>query len=92
MNKKYVLIALGALTLSTIGFVFYLKAKQKKQNEMAAFNFQQVLDYHNDTLTDVLMRRHRSDSGVSDITMEDDFDGTVPHYYRHYQLEEGEIA
>jgi hypothetical protein len=34
MNKKYVLIALGALTLSTIGFVFYLKAKQKKQNEI----------------------------------------------------------
>ena len=65
--------------------------EQKKQNEIAAFNFQQILDYHNDTLTDILMRRHRSDSGVSDITMEDDFEGTVPHYYRHYQLEEGEI-
>jgi hypothetical protein len=34
MNKKYVLIALGALTLSTIGFVFYLKSKQKKHDEI----------------------------------------------------------
>jgi hypothetical protein len=66
--------------------------KQKKQNEIAASNFQQILDYHNRELTDILMRRHRSDSGVSDITMEDDLEGTVPHYYRHYQLEEGEIA
>lgn len=64
---------------------------QKKQNEIAAFNFQQILDYHKDTLTDILTRRHRSDSGVSDITMEDEFEGTVPQYYRHYALEEGEI-
>jgi len=66
--------------------------EQKRQNEIAAFNFKQILDYHNDTLPDILMRRHRSDSGVSDITMEDDFEGTEPHYYRHYQLEEGEIV
>ena len=66
--------------------------EQKKQNEIAAFNFQQIIDYHNDTLTDILMRRHRSDSGVSDITMEDDLEGNVPQYYRHYALEEGEIV
>lgn len=44
--------------------------EQKKQNEIAAFNFQQILDYHNDNL---VTRRHRSDSGVSDITMEDNY-------------------
>jgi hypothetical protein len=75
--------------------------EQKKQNENAASTFIQMINKHNDNLVDILMRRHRSDSGVlqrhrsdsgvSDITMEDNFEGTAPHYYRHYQLEEGEI-
>ena len=74
---------------------------RKKQNETAASTFMQIINKHNDSLTDIIMRlhrsdsgvlqRHRSDSGVSDITMKDEFEGTIPHYHRHYQLEEGEI-
>ena len=60
---------------------------QKQQNEAAASVFMQMLNKEDGLIT----RRLRADSGVSDITMEDDFEGTVPHYYRHYQLEEGEI-
>ena len=56
---------------------------QKQQNEAAASIFMQMLN-----------RRTRSDSNVSDITMEDDFDyqRTSSHYYRHYPLEDGEVA
>ena len=60
---------------------------QKQQNEAAASVFIQMLNKEDGLMT----RRLRANSGVSDITMEDDFEGTVPHYYRHYQLEEGEI-
>jgi hypothetical protein len=35
--------------------------------------------------------RPRANSNVSDITMEDEYEGTPAHYYRHYELEEGEI-
>jgi len=37
-------------------------------------------------------RRPRADSNVSDVTMEDDFERNPAHYYRHYELEEGEIV
>ena len=60
---------------------------QKQQNEAAASVFMQMLNKEDGLMT----RRLRADSRVSDITMEDDFEGTVPHYYRHYALEEGEI-
>jgi len=55
---------------------------QKHQNAAASSVFIHMLN-----------RRTRSDSNVSDITMEDDFDyqRTSSHYYRHCQLEEGEI-
>lgn len=55
---------------------------QKQLNSDAASMFMQTLN-----------RRTRSDSNVSDITMEDDFEyqRTSSHYYRHYPLEEGEI-
>jgi len=59
--------------------------EQKKQNEMVASVFIQTLQRHRSDSG--VLQRHRSDSGVSDITMEDDFEGTVPHY----QLEEGEV-
>ena len=38
--------------------------------------------------------RRRSNSDVSDVTMEDDFDyqRKSSHYYRHYPLEDGEIV
>ena len=30
-------------------------------------------------------------SDISDITMDEEYEGETPHYYRHYQLEEGEV-
>jgi hypothetical protein len=65
---------------------------QKKRNELAASNFNQMFSGNNDDLTEFLYsRRPRANSEVSDITMEDDLMKMPVHYYQDYQLEEGEI-